>query len=188
MLWNNAGVMVPPQGSKTKQGYELQIGTNCLAPFLFTKLLTPTLANTARTKPPGVVRVVWTSSSAAEGLSPSGGVDINNLNYKEDKSAWHKYGVSKAGNILHAKEFANRYGDDGIISTALNPGNLKSDLQRHLTSWQAWILDFFIYTPIHGAYTELFAGLSPDVTPEQNGAWSKSIIIMSYRGQYLIDH
>ncbi|CZR56320.1 uncharacterized protein PAC_06208 [Phialocephala subalpina] len=22
MLWNNAGVMIPPQGSKTKEGYE----------------------------------------------------------------------------------------------------------------------------------------------------------------------
>ena len=26
VLWNNAGVMVPPQGSKTKQGYEMQLG------------------------------------------------------------------------------------------------------------------------------------------------------------------
>ncbi len=30
-----------------------------------------------------------------------------------------------------------------------------------------------LHTPIHGAYTELFAGLSPDVTPDNNGAWSK---------------
>jgi retinol dehydrogenase-12 len=28
VLWNNAGVMVPPQGSKTVQGSELQVGTN----------------------------------------------------------------------------------------------------------------------------------------------------------------
>jgi len=35
------------------------------------------------------------------------------------------------------------------------------------------ILQRFIYAPIYGAYTELFAGLSPDVTPETNGAWSK---------------
>ena len=27
VLWNNAGVMTPPQGSKTKQGYDLQLGT-----------------------------------------------------------------------------------------------------------------------------------------------------------------
>lgn len=29
------------------------------------------------------------------------------------------------------------------------------------------------YAPIYGAYTELFAGLSPKVTMEKNGAWSR---------------
>lgn len=116
VLWNNAGVMFPPQGSKTKQSYELQLGTNCVAPFLFTKLLTPVLISTARLEPPGTVRVVWISSSAAEGFSPKYGVDIGNLEYKSDKSAAHKYGVSKAGNVLHAKEFARRFGGDGVIS------------------------------------------------------------------------
>lgn len=108
--------MVPPQGSKTKQGYELQLGTNNLAPFLFTKLLTPILIKTAKLEPPGTVRVVWTSSSAAEAMSPKNGVNMNNLDYKVDKTAWHKYGVSKAGNVLHAKEYANRYKGDGLIS------------------------------------------------------------------------
>lgn len=30
-----------------------------------------------------------------------------------------------------------------------------------------------LYQPIYGAYTELFAGLSPEVTEEKNGAWSE---------------
>jgi retinol dehydrogenase 12 len=112
--------MVPPQGSKTKQGYELQLGTNNVAPFLFTKLLTPILIKTAKVEPPGTVRVVWVSSSAAEGFSPKNGVDLDNLNYKVDKAAWHKYGVSKAGNVLHAKEFASRYKGDGVVSVVSN--------------------------------------------------------------------
>lgn len=116
MLWNNAGVMIPPQGSKTKQGYETQLGTNNVAPFLFTKLLTPVLVASAKVNPPGSTRVVWVSSSAAEGFSPKGGVDLDNLDYKVDKGPWHKYGVSKAGNLLHAKEYAKRYGIDGVIS------------------------------------------------------------------------
>ena len=116
VLWNNAGVMIPPQGSKTKQGYELQLGTNNLAPFLFTKFLTPILASTAKTSPLGTVRVVWVSSSAAEGLSPANGVDMNNLDYKDDKGTWHKYAVSKAGNVFHSKEFAKRHEGDGIVS------------------------------------------------------------------------
>ncbi|KAH6673463.1 hypothetical protein B0J14DRAFT_481810 [Halenospora varia] len=171
VLWNNAGVMSPPQGSKTKQGYEVQLGTNNVAPFLFTKLLTPILIKTAKAAPPGEVRVVWVASSAAEGLSPTNGVDMDNLDYKNDKSPTHKYGVSKAGNILHAREYARNYGREGIISVPLNPGNLKSDLQRYFPWLVQRIFDFFIYPPIQGAYTELFAGLSPDVTLENNGAW-----------------
>jgi retinol dehydrogenase-12 len=48
VLFNNAGVMCPPQGSKTPQGYELQLGTNNIGTFMFTKLLTPILNATAR--------------------------------------------------------------------------------------------------------------------------------------------
>ncbi|CAL3965505.1 hypothetical protein PZA11_001769 [Diplocarpon coronariae] len=171
VLWNNAGVLTPQRGSKTKQGYEMHLGTNCVAPFLFTKLLTPLLKASTHLNVPGTTRVVWVSSSAAEGFSPKGGVDMRNLDYKVDQNPWHKYGLSKAGNLLHAKEFAKRYGNDGIISVALNPGNLSSDLQRHIARWQNAILQIFLYEPIHGAYTELFAGLSPDVTIDNNGAW-----------------
>ncbi|KAH9206735.1 short-chain dehydrogenase [Leptodontidium sp. 2 PMI_412] len=171
ILWNNAGVMVPPQGSKTKQGYELQLGTNNVAPFLFTKLLIPILASTAKVSPPGTVRVVWTSSSSAETFSPPNGVDLSNLDYKTDKSAWHKYGVSKAGNLFHSMEFAKKYGKDGIISVSLNPGNLRTELQRNVPGLMRKIFYFVSHTAIHGAYTELFAGLSPDVTPDKNGAW-----------------
>lgn len=116
VLWNNAGVMIPPQGSLTAQKYELQLGTNNVAPFLFTKLLTPLLLETAKTSHAGAVRVVWVASSAADRFPPEGGVDMSNLDYKNDKGAWYKYGVSKAGNILHAKEYAKRYGSGGILS------------------------------------------------------------------------
>ena len=116
VLWNNAGLMIPPQGSKSAQGYEAQLGTNCLGPFLFTKLLTPLLAATVKSAPTGSTRVVWLASSIAEAYSPKGGVDMMNLDYKKDQAAWHKYGVSKAGNILYGKEFARRYKGDGVLS------------------------------------------------------------------------
>lgn len=116
VLWNNAGVMRPPEGSVTKQKYELQIGVNNLAPFLFTKLLTPLLVETAKNAPEGSVRVVWVSSSAAEHFAPKGGVELNGMDYRKDKMAWRKYGRSKAGNVFHGKEFARRYGKDGLIS------------------------------------------------------------------------
>lgn len=117
VLWNNAGVMIPPQGSVTKQGYELQLGTNNLAPFLFTKLLTPMLLETTSKADAGAVRVVWVSSQAARRYAPQGGVQLDKLSYKEDQSNWYKYGTSKAGNILQAAEMARRYGGQGLVST-----------------------------------------------------------------------
>jgi hypothetical protein len=33
---------------------------------------------------------------------------------------------------------------------------------------------FMLYPPVNGAYTELFAGFSPEVTLENTDAWSKS--------------
>ncbi|KAF4619006.1 hypothetical protein G7Y89_g14843 [Cudoniella acicularis] len=171
VLWNNAGVMMPPPGSKTKQGYELQLGTNNVAPFLFTKILTPILIKTAKTASAGSVRVVWVSSSAAENFAPENGVDLDNLDYKKDKSTTYKYGVSKAGNVYHSREYARYYGKEGIISVPLNPGNLKTELQRYVPAFVQRIFDLLTYPPIQGAYTELFAGLSPDITLENNGAW-----------------
>lgn len=125
VLWNNAGVMVPPEGSKTKQGYDQQLGTNNVAPFLLTKLLHPILAKTASTAPKDSVRVVWVSSSGAEVLAPKGGVDMDNLDYKKEKSNWSRYGTSKAGNVLHSGEFAKRFGSEGIISVVCIPSSLQ---------------------------------------------------------------
>lgn len=123
ILFNNAGVMTPPKGTTTKQGYELQLGTNCVAPFLFTKLLTPIMLETAKKEPKGSVRVVWVSSLAAQLNAPAGGVDMNNLDYKKkDVNQMTKYGISKAGNVFHAMEFQRRYTEHGIVSVvSLSP-------------------------------------------------------------------
>jgi retinol dehydrogenase-12 len=116
VLWNNAAVMHPKQGSVTKQGYEVQLGVNNLGHFLFTKLLTPLLVETAKTASPGSVRVVWVSSSAVKRYAPHGGVEMGNLDYKSERTAWEKYGISKAGNVFQATEFARRYAESGVLS------------------------------------------------------------------------
>ncbi|KAF7561406.1 hypothetical protein G7046_g2735 [Stylonectria norvegica] len=171
LLFNNAGVMNPPEGSKTKQGYELQLGTNCVGPFLFTKLLTPVLKSTAQAAPKDSVRVIWVSSSAADGFSPLGGVDLENLDYHQPRNTYQQYGISKAGNYYHNTEFARRTKLDGIVSVALNPGNLHSDLDRTASWWLYYGRKVTCYPPINGAYTELFAAFSPEITIEKTGTW-----------------
>ena len=118
VLWNNAGVMVPPKGSVTAQGYELQLGTNCLGPYLFTKLLTPLLQKTAKTAPANSVRVAWAGSIVIDVAAPAGGVVFEN-GKETVKTLWSQtanYGVSKCGNLFLAKGFASETVDDGIVS------------------------------------------------------------------------
>ncbi|XP_014557851.1 hypothetical protein COCVIDRAFT_36709 [Bipolaris victoriae FI3] len=171
VLINNAGVFMTPLGPKTKQGYEIQLGTNCIAPFLFTKLLTPLLVATAKKEPAGSVRVAWVSSSAADVSAPKGGVDMQNLGYNKNTSTTAKYAVSKGGNILHALEFRRRYGGEGVVSIPLNPGNLKTDLANHIPIWQRLIVKLITHPVINGAYTELFASLAPEAAKLKESEW-----------------
>ncbi|KAK4615778.1 Short-chain dehydrogenase/reductase [Fulvia fulva] len=176
VLFNNAAVAMPPAGSKSAQGHELQLATNCLGPYMFTRLLTPLLASTAKTEAPNSVRVIWVSSSAAEVMSHNpGGVPLDRLDDLTGKvPVWRLYGISKAGDYLYAHEYARRYGSDGILSVSLNPGNLDSDLGRHVPKAINWVFKkCLLHPPVKGAYTELYAGLSGDIKMAslEGGKW-----------------
>jgi NAD(P)-dependent dehydrogenase (short-subunit alcohol dehydrogenase family) len=174
VLFNNAGVMKPEPGAKSAQGYELQLGVNNIGTFMFTKLLTPIMAATAKSETPGTVRVVWVGSSGGEmPVTPRGGVPMDNLDYHDDVGWFPKYCISKAGNYLHGAEYARRHtAADGILSIALNPGNLDSDLWRTQPWAVAQFLKWFVlHESINGAYTELYAGLSPEVSIDRSGGW-----------------
>nr|POE67120.1 putative oxidoreductase [Quercus suber] len=185
VLTNNAGVMTPPVGSKTAQGYELQMGTNCLGPWLFTSYLTPMLQKTAASSPAGSVRVTWAASLATL-ASPSGGVefDAQTAGPKIHGNRTTDYAQSKACNVLLSRAYAKRYASSGIITNAWNPGNLQSELQRHQSFVEATITKLFIYNPKLGGYTELFAGWSPEAGLKENegryvGPWGRFCVLRS---------
>lgn len=175
VLTQNAGVMTPPSGSKSVQGHELQMGTNCLGPFLFAQFLLPVLEKTAASSPPGSVRVTWAGSLAVDVGSPSGGGVV--FDKSTGAAITHSdqntnYGQSKAGNLLLASEFARRYPFDKtkIIANCWNPGNLQSELQRHLPAIASYIIGLITYDVKFGAYTELFAGWSDEAGQPENNA------------------
>ncbi|KAH8820158.1 putative estradiol 17 beta-dehydrogenase [Xylogone sp. PMI_703] len=180
VLFNNAGVMVstsePP--AKTAQGYELGLGVNCIGTFFFTKLLTPTLIATAKSEPPNTVRVVWLSSFGLELFAHKNvGIALDNLDYHIPVPATERYGISKVGAWALGVEMARRYKDDGIISVAINPGNLTSELARDQSTTLKAVTKIVGYPPIRGAYTELFAAFSPQVTVESTQAKAGTWII-----------
>lgn len=84
-----------------------------------------------------------------------------------------QYWYSKVGNWAHAVEYARRHRDDGIFSVLLNPGNLQSDLYRDSGLFVKLASKLIMYPPLNGAYTELFAGLSPEITVEKTGCWGE---------------
>lgn len=174
VLWNNAGTgaLAIPLRSKTVQGIEAFMGLHCVAPLLFSKSLLPQLRAAVKTSTPEKVRVVWSSSLLAEGASPPGGVDFSSL---DDglKDPIPNYAATKAGNWFLAAEWARRYGtgDEAMISVAQNPGNLQTNMFKGTPKLWMFFLNFILHPPKMGAYTELFAGLSPAITVEKNGAF-----------------
>lgn len=185
VLFNNAAVMTSGQGDpKSAQGYERHFGVNCLGVQLFTKLLTPTLIETAKSEPPNTVRVVWVSSGSAVQMfaHKDVGLGLDNLDFHVDKSPFEKYALSKVGNYLQGVEYARRHKNDGIVSIPLNPGVLDSDLHRNSSAVIRWIFHLLTYPRVYGAYTELFAGLSPAITLENSGSWGRSSFVNDFWG------
>ncbi|KIW10523.1 hypothetical protein PV08_11487 [Exophiala spinifera] len=177
-LDNNAGVMIPPSGSKGAQGMDLQFQTNILGPFLLTKLLLPVLKRTAESEPAGSVRVSWAGSLAVELGSPKGGMlwkktpSSSEETLDDSKDIRTNYSITKAANYFLGNEFGKRFGErDGVLHNSYNPGNLKSDLQRHTPKPLLWLFNAMLYPPVYGAYTELYAGLSQDLTIKDQGAY-----------------
>lgn len=181
VLTNNAGVMTPPVGSKSAQDHELQMGTNCLGPYLFTLLLTPLLQKTAASSPPGSVRVTWAASLATM-FAPKGGVvfDEKTAAPKIHGSPPSDYAQTKACNVLLSRQYQEHCGSSGVVSNAWNPGNLQSELQRHQKGIEKYITSWLIYPPILGGYTELFAGWSEEAGKQENrgkyiGPWGRFV-------------
>ncbi|KAF2205450.1 NAD(P)-binding protein [Delitschia confertaspora ATCC 74209] len=166
VLFLNAGVMTPPANSKTVDGYDLELGTNCLGSFLLTRLLEPTLKQTVAMSDtlPNSVRVVWVASLLNLG-TPQGGVKFDNTGNPVQLKAMDNYMQSKAGVYFLSHELAQRSGD-GVVHVCLNPGLMKTELQRHGPPPMRLIMGAVFKGPKFGAYTELYAGLNSEV---QNG-------------------
>ncbi len=132
-LVNNAGIMACPY-EKTKDGFEMQMGSNHLAHFYLMRLLTPILLKTAdSTGKPS--RFISLSSCAASTPSKRAGhadIYFDDMMWEKTEYAEIKaYQQSKLANYLHAMEAANRYPADKLISVAIHPGWVQSNLDVH---------------------------------------------------------
>ncbi|KAF5259326.1 hypothetical protein FOXYS1_10059 [Fusarium oxysporum] len=131
----NAGIMAHPEGA-TKDGYEIQFGTNHVGHALLTKLLLPTLLRTANQESNSDVRVVILSS-AGHKYAPAGGIRFDILKSNgEDLSTVARYGQSKLANILFAQELARRFHD--LTVAAVHPGVVVTNLANVMVETSFW--------------------------------------------------
>jgi len=154
LLINNASaIMVPKQ--KTRDGFEMHIGTNHLGHFALTGLLLDRLAA-------GPSRIVNTASLAHR-LTP--GLDLDDLNmdrieYKEMDA----YGRSKLAALLFTFELDRRLRRAALptLATVAHPGytatntDIGSFLMRLATR-------LFAQAPAQGALPALYAATAPTV-------------------------
>ncbi|MGB8221691.1 MAG: oxidoreductase, partial [Polyangiales bacterium] len=160
-LINNAGVMALPR-RLTKDGFEMQLGTNHLGHFALTGHLIDVLLAT-----PGS-RVVNVSSIAHK----FGKIRFHDLQWEKGYSKWAAYGQSKLANLLFTHELDRRLKEAGsdTISVACHPGwaatNLQqagpkmegSKLMERLSAWgNAWLAQ----DAAAGALPTIFATVEP---------------------------
>ena len=183
-LINNAGIMATPFET-TEDGHEAQWQTNYLAHWIFTAHLLPLMLNTAKSLPPGSVRIVNLSSSGHYS-APKDGINFADTSL-EDASPMARYGQSKLANILHAKELHTMYGPDSpsakagsgeIWTAAVHPGLVHTNIGAHAS--MPLLLKMLIapYKALGGAidadkgsWTSIFCAASPEMRKEHSGAY-----------------
>jgi NAD(P)-dependent dehydrogenase (short-subunit alcohol dehydrogenase family) len=153
VLINNAAVMWPPL-SRTRQGFELQFGTNHLGHFALTGRLLPRLLRT-----PGA-RVTTTASL----LQFPGRIDLDDLNWERRRySAGAAYAQSKLANMLFAQELHRRL-PAGCLSTACHPGWTSSQIMRSSPAVIRIFGPLLGQRPEIGALSTLRAATDPGAT------------------------
>ncbi|AVH57929.1 MULTISPECIES: oxidoreductase [Streptomyces] len=120
LLINNAGVMMLPK-QRTKDGFEMQFGTNHLGHFALTNLLLPQVTG----------RVVTVSSSAHR--MPGARIHFEDVNLTADYNPQRAYAQSKLANLLFTLELQRRLTESGspVRALAAHPGWAATNLQSH---------------------------------------------------------
>ena len=125
VLINNAGVMAPPKRQQTKDGFEIQFGTNVLGHFALTALLMPALERAAA-ESPDRPRVVTLASIAHK----RGKLNFDDLQSTKNYSPMGAYQQSKLADLMFAFELDRRLQatSSPVMSIAAHPGVAQTNL------------------------------------------------------------
>lgn len=163
LLVNNAG-LVTAGLDRTAQGWERQFATNHLGHFALAYSLHEALAQGAADR--GAARIVSVSSTA----HMRSAIDFDDIHFEHRAyDPQIAYAQSKTANSLFAVEATRQWATERIVANAVNPGGIRTGLQRNFTPRQRESLDaaeaagVFTYKTVgQGAATTLVAAISPE--------------------------
>jgi NAD(P)-dependent dehydrogenase (short-subunit alcohol dehydrogenase family) len=162
LLINNAGVMLMPK-QVTKDGFELQFGTNHLGHFALTGLVLDHLL------PVRGSRVVTVSSM---GHRLRAAIHFDDLQWERRYQPGAAYGQSKLANLLFTYELQRRLAarssaTNGTMAVAAHPGTSNTELTRNLPAIfrpvKAVLGPMLFQSPAMGALPTLRAATDPAV-------------------------
>ncbi|CAG9990728.1 unnamed protein product [Clonostachys byssicola] len=166
ILLLNAGIMATAEGL-TKDGYEIQMGTNHMGHALLTRLLLPLLEKTKSSHADADVRVISLSSYGHTQVSEKMGFRFDTpKTTAESLGAYGRYFQSKLANVLFARQLAKEYPQ--LITASVHPGLVSTDLMNRSSGTPAIFRSisriFPKKTVEDGAKNQLWASVSKDVT------------------------
>ena len=158
VLINNAGVMAVPL-QRTRDGFEMQIGTNHLGHFALTGLILPRLTE----------RVVTVSSLAHRWAR----LDLDDISWERRRyNRWIAYGDSKLANLMFGLELGDRLAAAGspVRSVLAHPGYATTGLLTHTEAVLGPVFRLADLVRVSqpaaaGALPPLYAATSPDAEP-----------------------
>src|SRR5712671_2828536 len=154
VLVNNAGVMLTPRQA-TRDGFELQFGTNHLGHFALTGLLLEQMLPV-----PGS-RVVTLSSLAHRVRAR---INFDDLQGERSYSRVGAYSQSKLANLMFTYELQRRLSGAGTtIAVAAHPGLAATELARYTPAASAALARLISQKPAMGALPVLRAATDPGV-------------------------
>lgn len=140
---------------ETKDGFEMQLGTNHMGHFLLTNLLLDTLKASAPS------RVVVVSSVGHK----FGKIRKHDLNSENSYNRYKAYFQSKLANVLFSRELSKRLEGSGVTVNSVHPGAVQTELNRYqpIATTLMYPMYIFFKNPKSGAQTQLTVALDPDL-------------------------
>jgi NAD(P)-dependent dehydrogenase (short-subunit alcohol dehydrogenase family) len=152
VLVNNAG-LYKVKRSETKNGVEMTLAVNFLAPFMLSQLLLENLEASGNGR---IVNVV-------SELYKSGSIDFDNLMLKTGYKVGDAYANSKLATVLYTVELAKRTREKGITVNALHPGVLATNAFRDYPKFVVKLMNLFLEKPQKGGERIAYLATSDEV-------------------------